>query len=80
MTDNLDPFVNLVIEPGENEFIALKRNLATNDDALQSVILPRKTEFGHNYIPQKKLPFEVQLYVGMLSCAGLFIVYRFLQK
>lgn len=77
MTDNFDPFVNLVIEPGENEFIALKRSLGNEADTL---ILPTKPQLGGVIQRKPKLPSDVQLYVGLLTIAGLFIVFRFTQK
>jgi len=78
MTDNFDPFVNLVVEPGEREFIAVQRALGRGDH--KRLILPTKQEIGTNAIRKPKMPWDVQLYVGMLTVAGLYIVFRFTRK
>jgi hypothetical protein len=78
MTDNFDPFVNLVVEPGENEFIALQRSMGVRDQ--KTLILPAQQTLGSNPGKNPKLPRDVQIYVGLLTVVGLYIVYRFTQK
>lgn len=78
MTDNFDPFVNLVVEPGENEFIALQRSMGVRDQ--KTLILPAQQTLGSNPGENPKLPRDVQIYVGLLTVVGLYIVYRFTQK
>lgn len=78
MTDNFDPFVNLVVEPGENEFIALQRSMGVRDQ--KTLILPAQQTLGATPGKNPKLPRDVQIYVGLLTVVGLYIVYRFTQK
>lgn len=82
MTDNFDPFVNLVVEPGENQFIALKRSFASTQQPEKecSLLLPSRQTLGIDRNEPPKLPRDVQLYIGLLTCVGLYIVYRFTQK
>jgi len=78
MTDISDPFVNLVVEPGETEFIALQRSMLNRDE--KTLILPARQTLGSTPGKNPKLPRDVQLYVGLLTVVGLYIVYRFTQK
>ena len=79
MTNRSDPFVNLVVEPGENEFIALQRSIGLVDNN-KSLILPAQQKLGYDTVTKPKLPRDVQVYVGLLTVVGLYIVYRFTQK
>lgn len=78
MTDNFDPFVNLVVEPGENEFIAVQRSLGIQNNE-KPLILPARKKLGIDTKEPPKLPADVQVYVGLLTVVGLYIVYRFTQ-
>ena len=78
MTDSIDPFVNLVIEPGQHEFIALKRSIDLEDN--NTLILPARQKLGHDVRKTPKLPRDAQVYFGLLTVLGLYIVYRFTQK
>jgi len=78
MTDNFDPFVNLVVEPGENEFIAVQRSLGIQNNE-KPLILPARKKLGVDTTHPPKLPADVQVYVGLLTVVGLYIVYRFTQ-
>tara|TARA_E500000331_G_C17120398_1_gene653618 strand:+ start:753 stop:995 length:243 start_codon:yes stop_codon:yes gene_type:complete len=80
MSNRTDPFVNLVIEPGESEFIALQRSMELDGYDCKSLILPAQQSLGQEPSKNPKLPREVQLYVGLLTVVGLYIVYRFTQK
>jgi hypothetical protein len=73
--------VNLVIEPGENEFIAIQRTLDSVPCDDSTLLIPQKDQ-GSVYQKQSKpkLPLDVQLYVGLLTVVGLYIVFRFTQK
>jgi hypothetical protein len=79
MTNRSDPFVNLVVEPGENEFIALQRSIGLVNNN-KSLILPAQQKLGQDSVVKPKLPRDVQVYVGLLTVVGLYIVYRFTQK
>jgi len=79
MTNRSDPFVNLVVEPGENEFIALQRSIGLVNNN-KSLILPAQQKLGYDTVAKPKLPRDVQVYVGLLTVVGLYFVYRFTQK
>ena len=81
MTRFSDPFVNLVVEPGETEFIALQRSMDLDEYDSKTLILPQQPKLVQSPdAPPGKLPRGVQLYVGLLTMVGLYIVYRFTQK
>lgn len=78
MTNNIDPFVNLVVEPGQHDFIALKRSIGLADS--NTLILPAQKILGERPGEPPKLPRDAQVYFGLLTVLGLYIVYRFTQK
>jgi hypothetical protein len=80
-THPLNSYVNLVIEPGENEFIAIQRTLDSMPCEDSTLLIPQKDQVGLYQKPSKpKLPLDVQVYVGLLTVVGLYIVFRFTQK